>query len=306
MSSHEHLHHEHQRHEQHQQHEHHHHGHVHLDEAHWAAYAEKTEREGEVLIDFVHTTADRLTKVHPEPIHRIVDVGSGPGVAACALAVRFPKATVLAVDSSPAMLERATNRAIRLGVQDRFRTLAAELPDGLSGVQPADLIWASMSLHHVGDEVAALRVLRSLLAPGGVIAIAEFGDPTRSLPYDLGFGEPGLADRLLEAQRTWFASMRAGLPNAVESADLPTMVERAGLRVVDQQLVRVRIDPPLTAIAREWVVGNYERTLEQFGESLQVADKAALSTLLTASDPRSLMQRADIFVEASRQIVFAM
>ncbi len=299
---------------EHQQHEHHNHGHhhghrqadVHLDEAHWAVYAAKTELEGDVLIDFVHTTADRLTEFHPEPIHRIVDVGCGPGVAACALALRFPNAAVLAVDSSPAMLERAAQRATRLGIDDRFRTLVAELPNGLSSVEPADLIWASMSLHHVGDEVAALRVLRSLLAPGGVIAIAEFGDPTQSLPPDLGFGEAGLADRLVDAQRTWFASMRAGLPDAVESESLPAMIERAGLRVLDQQLVRVRIDAPVSANAREWVVGNYQRTLEQFGDSLQAADKAALETLLNAADPRSLMQRDDVFVEASRQIVFAM
>jgi SAM-dependent methyltransferase len=297
MSSREHQH-------QHEHHEHHH-SHVHLDEAHWAAYAEKTELEGDVLIDFVYTTADRLAELHPEPIHRIIDVGSGPGVASCALVQRFPNAVVLAVDSSPAMLERATLRATRLGVHDRFDTLVAELPDGLASVEPADLIWASMSLHHVGDEVAALRVLRSLLAPGGVIAIAEFGDPTQSLPPDLGFGEAGLADRLVDAQRTWFASMRAGLPNAVESEDLPTMIERAGLRVADQRIARVRIDAPLPANVREWVVGNYQRTFEQFGDSLQAVDKAMLETLLTATDPRSLMQRNDVFVEASRQIVFA-
>jgi methylase of polypeptide subunit release factors len=132
-------HHEHQKHE-------HHHGHAHLDEAHWATYAAQTELEGDVLIEFVHTSADRLAELHPEPIRRIIDVGSGPGVASCALAQRFPNSTVLAVDSSPAMLERATQRASRLGINDRWQTLVAELPNGLTNVEPADLIWASMSL----------------------------------------------------------------------------------------------------------------------------------------------------------------
>jgi ubiquinone/menaquinone biosynthesis C-methylase UbiE len=289
----------------HHKHEHHH-GHAHLEEAHWAAYAAQTELEGDVLIEFVHTTADRLAELHPEPIRRIIDIGSGPGVAACALAQRFPNTTVLAVDSSPAMLARATQRASRLGMQDRFQTRVAELPDGLAEVEPADLIWASMSLHHVGDEVAALRTLGSLLAPGGVVAIAEFADPTQSLPSDIGFGEPGLADRLLDAQRTWFASMRAGLPNAVRSEDLLTMIERAGLRVVDQQIGRVRIESPLPMNAREWLVGNYQRALDQFGPTMSAADNATVATLLNSNDPRSLTQRGDVFVEASRQIVFAM
>jgi hypothetical protein len=139
-----------------------------------------------------------------------------------------------------------------------------------------------------------------------VIAIAEFADPTRSLPSDIGFGEPGLADRLLDAQQKWFASMRAGLPNSVDSTDLVTMVERAGLRVVDQRIARVRIDAPLPTNAREWLVGNYQRAFDQFGPTMSVADKTALQTLLNANDPRSLMQRHDVFVEASRQIVFAM
>jgi SAM-dependent methyltransferase len=290
---------------EHQNEHHHHHGHAHLDEAHWVAYAAQTELEGDVLIEFVHNTADRLAELHPEPIRRIIDVGSGPGVASCALAQRFPNSTVLAVDSSPVMLERATQRAARLGMQDRIQTLVAELPHGLEKVEPADLIWASMSLHHVGDEVAALRTLRSLLAPSGVIAIAEFADPTQSLPTDIGFGEPGLADRLLDAQRTWFVSMRAGLPNSVDSMDLVTMIERAGLKVVDQQIVRVRIDAPLPTNAREWLVGNYQRAFDQFGPTMSPADNATLAVLLDASDTHSLMQRNDVFVEASRRIVFA-
>jgi trans-aconitate methyltransferase len=303
--SHEHHEHTHDHQHTHDHHHGHHHGHAHLDETHWSAYSAQTELEGDVLIDFVHTTADRLAELHPKPIRRIVDVGSGPGVASCALAQRFPDTIVLAVDSSPAMLERASQRAERLGVYDRLQTLVAELPHGLADVQPADLIWASMSLHHVGDEVAALRALRSLLAPGGVIAIAEFADPTHSLPPDLGFGEPGLADRLLDAQRTWFASMRAGLPDSVDSTDLVTMIERAGLRVVDQRIVCVRIDAPLPTKAREWLVGNYQRALEQFGPTLSSADRDTIEALLHSDDPRSLMQRNDTFVEASRQIVIA-
>lgn len=86
----------------------------------------------------------------------------------CELARLFPDADVMAVDSSPAMLD---------------------------GLPPADVIWASMSLHHIGDEVASLRLLGALLEPDGLIAAAELAEPMRLLPDDLDIGRPGLSGR---------------------------------------------------------------------------------------------------------------
>ena len=63
------------------------------------------------------------------------------------------------------------------------------------------MIWASMSLHHVGDEVAALRVLHEMLEPSGLLAIAEMAGPMRVLPDDLDVARPGLAGRLDDAVR---------------------------------------------------------------------------------------------------------
>lgn len=61
-------------------------------------------------------------------VRRVLDIGSGPGVVSCLLAEVFPEADVVAVDATPALLDRAKNRARRLGVIDRFQTLEAELP----------------------------------------------------------------------------------------------------------------------------------------------------------------------------------
>jgi SAM-dependent methyltransferase len=296
----------HEDHEEHQHHHHHHHhGDVQLDSEFWAASAAQTELEGEVLIDFVTRTAERVRALHPGPVQRIADIGSGPGVAVCALAEWFPGATVVAIDGSSAMLERAGARAQRLGLKDRVETLVAVLPDGLNEVAPVDVLWASMSLHHVGDEVAALRDFRKLLAPNGVVAITEFGDPLRSLPHDLGIGEPGLADRLQAAQSEWFALMRAGLPESVVSADLATMVGSAGLSVLSDEIVRIRIDEPLRESERKWLVGNFRRTRDHFHDRLDPADLAVLDILLDEHNPLGIMNRADVFIEASRQIVLA-
>ena len=86
----------------------------------------------------------------------------------------YPEARVTAVDSSPAMLDRAMERAARLGVQERVDVRLAELPDGVEGLGGADLIWASMSLHHIGDGLVSqsqtfreMRASNSLICPVG-------------------------------------------------------------------------------------------------------------------------------------------
>jgi SAM-dependent methyltransferase len=287
---------------------HHGHGAVHLDEAHWSASVERTEREGELLLAFVTDTARWIAELRgadARPVRLVIDVGSGPGVGTCELARLFPDAQVLAVDSSPAMLDRVERRAAALGLGERVATRLAELPQGLEGVGGADLVWASMALHHVGDETDALRVMRGLLAAGGVLAIAERAEPTRVLPRDLDVGRPGLAGRLASAGEEWFASMRAGLPDSVASSDVPSMLTAAGLDVVATRVARVRLDPPLSGEARRFVLGQVQRAREHFVDFLDEDDLETLRVLGDEDDPRGVLHRPDVFVEASREITIA-
>src|SRR3954447_18485653 len=165
-------------------HEHHQHDHAHghLDFAapEAAAFAEV---EGEALsaltaaaIDAVAAQGARLGLA----VRRVIDVGCGPGVGSCLLAERFPAATVVAADGSPAMLERAAARAVRLGIDDRISTLRVELPRGLAALDRADLVFASMVVHHVGNEADALAGIRRLLPGGGLVALVEHGGPVRA------------------------------------------------------------------------------------------------------------------------------
>lgn len=286
----------------------HQHGHVHLGEADWQEQAAQTELEGEVLLGFVTRTMEQVKALRPTdapPVGRVLDIGSGPGVGTCELARLFPEAEVIALDGSPAMLARAAERAGEHGVGGRVSTHLAELPAGLDALEPVDVIWASMSLHHVGDEVALLRLLRELLQPHGVIAVAEIAEPMRVLPDTLDVGRPGLADRLYQAGATWFASMREGLPDAVPSSDLATMLASAGFEVLESAVVRESFDPPLPEVTRRMVLGHLRRTRGHLDELLDQDDLEAIDVLSDPQDERAVIHRADAFAEASRQIVIA-
>ncbi len=286
----------------------HHHGHVHLDEADWEAFTADAELEGELLLSFVTDSAQWIAELRGPgslPVQRVIDIGSGPGVGTCELARLFPDARVVAVDGSPAMVDRTTQRAAAHGLDRRITAHLAEVPGGLDGLDPADVIWASMSLHHIGDETNALRVLGGLLEPSGLLAIAEVAEPMRVLPDDLGIGQPGLADRLDRAESTWFTAMRASLSGSVPTTDVASMLTSAGFDVVGSRIARTRFDPPLSDVASQVVLGRIRRLRQQLDELLDDDDLRTLDLLSDAEDPRSVVRRPDTFITASRQIVVA-
>lgn len=231
----------------------------------------------------------------------IVDAGSGPGVVTCLFAEVFPEAQVIAADPEEALLARTVERSARLGLADRVRTHRAELPDGLGELPPADLIWAARSVHHVGDQVAALTALADRLAPGGTLAILEGGLAPRSLPRDFGVGRPGLQARLDAANEEWFARMRADLPGAKEATeDWAALLAAAGLRHVATRSFLVDLPAPLDDAARDHIVTTFGR-YRDFAEGaddpvLDADDRATLDRLLDPQDPESLHRRADLFL----------
>ena len=300
-------------------HEHHHengahsHDHARLDEADWAAMAQTTEEWGEVLQGFVLGTIERVKELRGSyknmpSIDRIIDVGSGPAVAATSFAAAFPAAHVTAVDSSPGMLAHGIARANRLGFSDRIEFVEAELPDGLHGLDHADLIWASMSLHHVGDEVAALRAMGELLRADGMIAIAEFptGEgPLTALRSILERVEPGLLQRVTQAGAAWFDSMRSGLAGSQPSRTVPEMIEAAGLEVVYSNVERLHFEAPLSSAARRVAARNLNMARNQMATYLTHDDIATLEALASETDPRGIVNRDDLTFTVSQLIVIA-
>lgn len=298
---HEHEHHEHEHHENRHGHGHGH-GHNHED-IDWAEMAPLLESQAELFTPLYEHALNWLAKEVTEP-GLIVDAGSGPGVIACLFAETFPGARVVAVDGSQPLLERARARAERQGVADRFSTLAGELPDALSELDyPADLLWASRSVHHLGDQRAALAACAERLAPGGTLAVMEGGLPARFLPRDIGFGRPGLEARIDAAEAERFTRMRAELPGSVAAVeDWPALLASAGLHHTRSRTFLLDLPAPATDRARAYVIAALTRTREVMADDLDADDRATLDRLLDPDDRASAHHRPDVFVLAAHTV----
>ncbi|ADL47585.1 class I SAM-dependent methyltransferase [Micromonospora aurantiaca (nom. illeg.)] len=241
-----------------------------------------------------------------------VDIGCGAAGMALAIARMMTCGRVVAVDAHPAVLDAARShiRAEWADPRVRVEPLRADIPAQTDALRetlgaPADLVWASASVHHVGDQQAAITALAGLLAPGGRLALAEGGLPERHLPWDVGLGEPGLEGRLHAAQDRWFARMRAGLPG---SRRMPygwtEALQRAGLSPVTTRTTLDEQPPPLPDSTRRTVL---EALAERVGRLrptglLTAADLGAWDRLLDPADEEWLGHRGDLFRLSARSV----
>jgi trans-aconitate 2-methyltransferase len=94
----------------------------------------------------------------------VVDLGCGPGNSTEVLAVRFPDAAILGLDSSPDMIEAARRRLPR--AQFSVGRIEAWTDAG-----PFDVILANAVLHWIPNHRTLLPELVARLATGGALAI---------------------------------------------------------------------------------------------------------------------------------------
>ncbi|MFD6432320.1 class I SAM-dependent methyltransferase [Streptomyces venezuelae] len=281
------------------------HGHSHDGDMDWAAMGTMLERYARVAAPMYGEVADWLRRWVPEP-GVVVDVGSGPGAVSFSLAESFPKARIVAADPEEALLERARERAAREGLTDRFDTVRAALPDAIDDVPEADLLWLCKSLHHVGDQGAALSALAGRLAPGGAVALLEGGLGARYLPRDIGFGRPALLSRLEAADEEWFVGMRDGLEGSKDTTeDWPALLTAAGLRHVATRSFLLDLPAPLSEDARAHVITEFARRREIQAERLAPDDAATFDRLLDPDDPQGLHHRPDLFVLTAQTVYVA-
>ncbi|MET9658125.1 class I SAM-dependent methyltransferase [Streptomyces sp. NPDC006510] len=279
----------------------HHHDTVDLD---WDVMGPMLEQEAEVSRPQYEEVARWIAGLPEAPkVRRVLDIGSGPGVISCLLAEVFPEAEVVAVDGTPALLERTRARAERLGLGDRVRTRQADIPDDLDGLGAADLIWAGNALHHMGDQRAVLAGFAALLRSGGTVALAEGGLQPRRLPRDIGMGRPGLEARLEAVNADRFEDMRAALPGAKrETEDWNALFTAVGLEPQGTRGFLLDLPAPLPDGARDHVVAEFTRRREMLADGLAAEDIAVLDRLLDPEDPAGLRRRPDVFLLSVRTV----
>jgi release factor glutamine methyltransferase len=127
---------------------------------------------------------EALAFAREHPCRQVVDIGTGSGCLAVAIAHELPDVQVTAVDRSAAALEVARRNASRHGVSDRVQFLHGDLFDGAS--DPADLIVSNPPYVPEADAVS--------LEPEVVRHephIALFGGPTGLEVIDRLFAEAG-------------------------------------------------------------------------------------------------------------------
>ncbi|MFF8883674.1 class I SAM-dependent methyltransferase [Streptomyces flaveolus] len=101
----------------------------------------------------------------------VLDLGCGTGASTAALLRAAPRARITAVDASSGMLRRAL--AKRWPDSVSFRHLTAEEVT-TTGEGPYDAVFAAYLFRNVTDPDGVLAAVRSLLRPGGRLAVHEY------------------------------------------------------------------------------------------------------------------------------------
>ena len=134
-----------------------------LDGAHVDRYDAKMDSRPEEEVELLLTAGLSGSSV-------VVDLGSGTGQFALAVARRCRR--VVAVDPSPVMLERLRGKVGEAHL-DNVDVVGAGFLTYTHVGAPADVVYSRYALHHLPDfwKVMALRRVRSMLRPGGVLRL---------------------------------------------------------------------------------------------------------------------------------------
>jgi tRNA (cmo5U34)-methyltransferase len=129
---------------------------------------------------------------------RVLELGTGTGETTLRVLERHPRATVIGLDGSRAMLEHARGELPADRVELRLARFEDPLPDG-----PFDLVISAFAVHHLdgAGKAALFRRVAAVLAPAGRLVLADVvvpEDPADVVtPLDEGFDLPStVADQL--------------------------------------------------------------------------------------------------------------
>ncbi len=184
---------------------------------------------------------ERLACMRIEPA-RVLDAGCGTGFALSSLRTRFPRAALVALDLSTAMLGEARAAAsgswmnrmgTRIGLaRSPFSPVCADIEHIPLATASVDLAWSNLALQWV-DVSRALAEFRRVLRPGGLVLFSTFGpDTLRELraAFAAVDGQPHV-NRFIDMHDIGDALMHAGFVHPVMEMEYLTLTytDLAGL-----------------------------------------------------------------------------
>ncbi len=204
---------------------------------------------------------------------------------------------VTAFDESAEMVD-ATRELIELGAHAQ----SVSYQRGDIGALPFengvfDLVWSSRTIHHLPDQLAAVKGLAGTLRAGGKLALREGSIRTRFLPDDIGLGAPGLEDRLDVAFQRWFTSeVRA---NGVRYPYGWThMLMEAGLIDITARTFMLEALPPFSDVEIAYMGRHLRRWIENDDRKSMLAagDADILAELTTPASEHYVFKRSDLYL----------
>ncbi len=166
-----------------------------------------------------------LRELNPQPGDRILDLGCGTGTLALMIKRSQPQVEVDGLDADPVMLARAQRKSAEAGLPMSFQTgMAQNLPyeDGAF-----DAVVSSLFFHHLEREqkIAAFNEIHRVLAPGGLVRIADWGRPSDPL-----MALASTSIRVLDGLKPTRDNMAGRLPEILTDAGLEKVYEGAHFR----------------------------------------------------------------------------
>lgn len=227
--------------------------------------------------------ADLIDLLAPQAGERILDLGCGSGELTRQIANRG--ATVIGLDSSPTMIEKA---------RQQFATLDFRLGDATTFTLPEslDAIFSNAVLHWVTDYAGAVARMSTHLKPGGRLVVELGGKGNIQQICDAVTHQ--LRQRGYERPASWWYFPSVG--------EYTTLLETNGFRVrLAQHFDRpTRLADPETGLT-DW--------LHQFGDNFFVgvsaADKAAVLEAVNVDLRPVLFQNRSWFADYKRLRVVA-
>jgi ubiquinone/menaquinone biosynthesis C-methylase UbiE len=104
---------------------------------------------------------------------QVLDVATGTGHAALAIAARIPRGRVIGADFSPGMLEQARSKAAEMDIRN-VEFLERDMQDLALPIGGFDAAVCSFGIFFVEDMVRLLAHIASTVRPGGEVAVSTF------------------------------------------------------------------------------------------------------------------------------------